>query len=131
MKRWTTITNVGYYETIREDAGEGETNWTVSQHARRGDKVFLYVCAPVSAIVATAIVSEMPAREDDPGSIWCGLYFADMHNLCMLENPITRADLLLKFPDWRYWKQPRSGIQVPKEYEAQLDRLLSNERGRK
>lgn len=125
MNFWTTITNVGYYEIIQEDACDGETNWTINQHARRGDKVLLYVCAPVSAIVATAIVSETPTRDDDPASTWHGLYFADMHNLCMVPRPITRADLLAEFPGWRYWKQPRSGVQVPREYESRLEHLLS------
>jgi addiction module HigA family antidote len=59
MKTFTTITNVGYYYSIIEDAQTGETVWTINKNARSGDTVLLYVCAPVSAIVATATVSEL------------------------------------------------------------------------
>ena len=109
MKRalFTTITNVGYYETIREDAQETATNWTISRHARPGDDVLLY---------------------DDPGSEWLGSYFADMHSLRMLDRPIKRTDLRVAFPDWRYWKQPRSSVRVPDEYVEPLRTAISPDR---
>jgi hypothetical protein len=120
MNTFTTITNVAYYETLKADAGEGDTNWTINRHAKRGGQVLLYVCAPVSAIVAVAEVSDSPEREDDPTSEFIGLYFSNMHGLRMLAEPITRNMLLAAFPAWGYWKQPRTGVKVPVEYTARL-----------
>lgn len=125
MNTFTTITNIAYYETLIEDAGEGETNWTINRNARRGDRVLLYVCAPVSAIVAIAEVSDTPVQETNPSSEWRGLYFSNMHGLRMLEKPITRAKLLVAFSTWGYWKQPRTGVQVPAEFIPTLNELLN------
>jgi hypothetical protein len=124
MAIFTTITNVGYYETIREDSASGETEWTINKNARPGDMVLLYVCAPVSAIVAKAIISEEPYLNEDLNSEFLGLYFAEMSGLKMLEKPLTRKELIWEFPHWRYWTQPRNSIQVPKVFEVVLKNLL-------
>lgn len=123
MTTWTTITNVSYYETLKEDAGEGETTWSINRGARAGDQVLLYVCAPVSAIVARAELSTAPWLDNDPTSEWFRTYFADMHGLRMLNHPLTRVALLHEFPDWGYWKQPRNSAKVPPEFELKLSDL--------
>lgn len=119
-------TNADYYETLREDAAEGETNWSVSKHTRRGDRILLYVCAPVSAVVAEGFASEDAYLDDDPGSEWFGKYFVEMHGLRMLERPVTRAELMARFPQWGYWKQPRACVRVPDAYRQDLERLVSD-----
>lgn len=119
-----TVTNVEYYEVLRDDAGEGETNWSVNRHTRRGDRILLYVCAPVSAVVATGYASEDAYLEDDPQSEWFGKYFVDMHGLTMLDKPVTRAELIARFPEWGYWKQPRNCVRVPALYEAAVREMI-------
>lgn len=125
MKTFTTITNVGYYYSLIEDAKTGETVWTINKNARSGDTVLLYVCAPVSAIVATAIVSDNPFIDNDINSEFFGSYFAEMENLSLLGEKLTRHNLREIFPNWGYWKQPRNSVEVPTIYKTELERILS------
>lgn len=118
---YVTVSNAGYLEVLREDASAGgESNWTLSRHARPGDRVLLYLKAPVSAIVAWGGVASIPMREDDPSSPWHGHFMADLHGISMLPRPIERLSLCVAFPDWRYWKQPRQSVRVPGVHEALL-----------
>lgn len=121
---WVTVTNQSYYETIRDDAAEGETNWTITRRASRGDKVLLYCTAPISAIVAQAEIASAPVRDEDPKSMWYGSWFSDMTGLRMVEPLLRRSSLLSTFPDWKYWKQPRLPTHVPEIYLPQLGVLL-------
>jgi hypothetical protein len=121
---YTTITNSDYYQNLQDDSREGSTAWTINRHAKSGDLVLLYVCAPVSAIVATAIVVDEPEQDLDPNSIWFKSYFAEMENLRMLKEPISRNALLKGFSSWRYWTQPRNSVAVPREYEGEIRRLV-------
>jgi hypothetical protein len=57
MKTFTTISNQEFHDILLEDAVAGKTNWTVSKYCRPGDRILLYICAPVSAIVATGILA--------------------------------------------------------------------------
>jgi hypothetical protein len=125
---FTTITNAAFYEVLREDAESHQTNWTVNRHAKPGDEVLLYVCAPVSAVVAIGVIETVPELCEDPGSEWFGSYFADIHSLVMLEVPLTRTFLCAEFPTWRYWKQPRLSCLVRPEYASRLRELLTSER---
>lgn len=114
---FTTITNYEYYDTLLTDAhDDGTTNWTINKAARPGDTVLLYVCAPVSAIVAVARVSSIPELCEDPQSAWFDKHFADMHDLQLLTLQVGRHNLLEDLPSWRYWKQPRNSIRVPDEF---------------
>lgn len=121
----TTITNAAFYEILREDAEEHQTNWTVNRHAKPGDEILLYVCAPVSAIVAIGIIETVPELCEYPSSEWFRSYFADIHSLMMLEVPLTRAFLCAEFPAWRYWKQPRLSALVPPEFAEPIRRLIT------
>jgi uncharacterized protein YsxB (DUF464 family) len=125
---YTTVSNAAFYEALREDSAEGETNWTINRHARRGDHVIMYVCAPVSAIVATATVATDPEQDDDPASEWFGHYLADMKDLTLLAEPVTRARLVADFPGWGYWKQPRNSVRVPERVLAGLKMLVGSAR---
>lgn len=124
MKTFTTITNPEFYDLIVADAKEHETDWTISRHARPGDRVLLYVTAPISCVVAQAFVISEPRLEEDPASEFVGSYFADMDGLEMLTHPIARETLRKCFPDWGYWKQPRNSVEVPEEYLNHLDLLI-------
>lgn len=127
---FTTITNVAYFHSIEADSVVGETLWTINKNARPGDTVLLYVCAPVSAIVATAIVSDMPYLDEDVNSEFFGSYFAEMENLKLLDVKVTRHQLRQEFPDWRYWTQPRNSVRVPDEYLPKLEKMLGVKTGR-
>lgn len=122
---YVTISNFEFYDCLKEDADQGETNWTISRNARVGNRILLYICAPVSAVVAVATLATTPERNDDPSSEWFRHYMADMCGLRMLAEPITRAMLLDQFPGWRYWKQPRNSALVPAQFLEPLEQLLS------
>lgn len=124
MRTYTTVTNPEFYDQIVKDAQAHETDWTINRHARPGDRVLLYVTAPISAIVAQAFIVETPRLEENPESPFVGLYFADMEGLEMLKTPITRDMLLRRFPDWRYWKQPRQSVEVHPMFVSSLDMIL-------
>lgn len=123
-RTYVTPSNVAYYETLCEDAGAGESNWTISRHARRGDRMVLYICAPVSALVAVATIATHPELDDDPSSEWYGHHFADVRDLRLLREPIKRVVLRMAIPDWRYFKQPRNCVAVPPQFEPKLSELL-------
>lgn len=120
MKIYTTITNVAFYHALKEDALNGETEWSINRLARPGDMVLLYVCAPVSAIAATAFIAEPPYLEEDVNSPFFNTYFAKMDNLKMLDVSITRHQMRELFPDWRYWIQPRNSVVAPTEFQPQV-----------
>lgn len=121
---YTTVTNPTFYDTLRADAAQGETNWTINPHARRGDTVLLYVCAPIMAIVATATLSTDAELLDDISSDFFGAFVADMHGLRLLEKPLTRAEMMRRLPEWGWPRQPRQSVRVPEEFRPQLERLL-------
>ena len=107
MDTYTTISNKEFYEVLQEDAAAGETNWTVSKHCRPGDRILLYICAPISAIVAVGILASDPTEDTDPTSIWFGHWLADITELRMLAEPLKRQNLIDEFPTWGYWRQAR------------------------
>lgn len=121
---YVTVTNEEFYAVLREDAEAGETNWTVSRHVRRGDRIALYVCSPVCAVVAAGEASTDAELCDDPSNEWYGHHFIDIHGLRMLREPVTRKALLAEFPGWGFWKQPRVGVRVPDCYLPGMGRLL-------
>jgi hypothetical protein len=126
MKRriYTTITNQEFYELLKEGAEQGTTNWTINQNAQVGDIVCLYVKAPTSAIVAVAIIETKPELCENPQSPWFGSYFAEMHSLYMLTEPMTRDFLIEAFPIWRYWRQPRTSSRVPDPFVNRMADLI-------
>ena len=119
-----TVSNAEFYEVLLEDSEQGETNWTISRHARPGDRMLLYICKPISAVVAVCTVATMPEQIDDPTNEWFGSFMADMQSLQMLKEPIERTALIERFPTWGYWKQPRNSVRVPEPYVEQIDSLV-------
>ena len=118
-----TVSHADYLGTLLEDSSAGgESNWTLSRHARPGDRMLIYLKAPVSAIVAWGRVSSVPLRLDEPDSPWFGHFCADIEALSMTPSRVSRDALLNAFPMWRYWMQPRTSVRVPDEY---IERLMS------
>lgn len=126
MNTFTTITNVLYFHALQEDAKTGETDWSINKNAKPGDRVLLYVCAPISAIVATAYISDAPYLDEDINSMWFNTWFAEMEELKMLGIKITRHELREIFPDWGYWKQPRNSVLVEQKYLPKLDDVIKS-----
>lgn len=121
---YTTITNIAYYQALVEDAADGETCWSINKNAKPGDLVLLYVCAPISAVAATAVIADEPFLEESINSEFFGTWFAEMNDLALLKFPLERRWLVERFPAWGYWKQPRSSIAVPQAFEPELRRLI-------
>jgi hypothetical protein len=129
MRRiFTTVTNIEFYDILREDSAQGETNWTVSPHVRHGDLIALYVAAPISSIVAIGEATNDAEEDTDPSSVWFRHSLCDIHNLRMLDKPITRKELLIEIPEWRWPRQPRGPALVPPEYTPLLDALMMQPR---
>lgn len=122
---WITPSNAIYYEDLVEDCASGETLWSISKHAQCGDRVLLYICAPVMAIVAAATLMADPQLLDAPENEWHGTYMAAMGGLRLLETPISRRLLMQTFPGWRYWLQPHRPSKVRDEFVSGLDVLLA------
>jgi hypothetical protein len=76
------------------------------------------------AIVAEGEASTDAELDDDPSSMWFNHYLVDIHNLRMLDKPITRATLMSEIPDWGWPRQPRAFARVPKQHLLTLERLL-------
>jgi hypothetical protein len=125
MSVFTTITNIEYYQSLVDDAVEGETVWSINKNAKPGDVVLLYVCAPKSAIVATAIIADIPYLEENINSEFFNTWFAEMNELILLNTSISRHHLREIFHDWGYWKQPRNSVQVKTEYLSELLPLVA------
>jgi hypothetical protein len=124
-RTFITVTNVEFYGVLREDATAGETNWTVSRHVRRGDRIALYVAVPVCAVVAVGDASTDAEYCDEPSSEWFGHHFIDIHGLRILPRPVTRAALLAECPGWGWPKMPGTGVRVPDAYLSTVERLLT------
>lgn len=117
----TAISNEDFYTSLRADPETHVSNWTVTSHAQPGDRVALYICAPVQAIVAAATVATEPYLMDDPPhSEYFGKWLVNVEDLFWLTPPIGRKSLRAEFYEWRYWRQPRSSIIVPGKYAALL-----------
>lgn len=123
MKSFTTITNFGFYQNLLDDSIVGSTEWTINKSAKPGDLVYLYVCQPKGAIVATAVIADLPYLDEDLNSVFFGHWFASMENLRMLDISISRPQLRQLFPDWGYWKQPRNNIEIPAQYCGLMEKI--------
>ncbi len=66
-KEWLVPANPKYYDVEAAFAGSDEINWKQGAGIRKGDTVYLYVAAPVSAILYRCEVTEtdIPYRYDD------------------------------------------------------------------
>ncbi len=120
-----TVTNPEFYDMLREDAAAGETNWTVSKHVRAGDRIALYVSAPVCAVVAVGEATTDAEYCDDPSNEWYEHYFIDIHGLRMLSEPVTRAQMLNECRGWGWPKMPGVGVRVPNAYLQTIERLMA------
>lgn len=123
-----TITTIDYLPSLEAEArGEfepGDTWWTVNRHVKAGDELYIYVCAPVQAIVAVGLAASDAAPNDNPQSEFFGGYMAEMENVRMLPKLIPRLALCDAFPEWRYWRQPRQSVRVPAEFVARLAEVI-------
>ncbi len=57
-KEWVVPANPKYYDIEHAFDGQDEIDWKQGSGIRAGDTVYMYVCAPVSAILYRCIVTE-------------------------------------------------------------------------
>ncbi len=109
-------------EEILRDASRttGRVNWTVPKHAQPRDRVFFYLVGPVSAIVATGIITE-PARlnrnKRDP---WFDYYMAGIRRVEVLPEPVSLLVLRQALPEWKYLNKVQGMATVPVGLRARL-----------
>lgn len=113
-------------EEILRDASRttGRVNWTVPKHAQPRDRVFFYLVGPVSAIVATGIITE-PARlnrnKRDP---WFDYYMAGIRRVEMLPEPVSLPVLRQALPEWKYLNKVQGMATVPVSLRTRLMECL-------
>ncbi len=95
--------------------------WTVPSKAKPGDILLVYILAPVSSLVASAEVLDVPVPGDEYG--WPGKHMAPIGNIQMLDPYITREELLKNFKGWKWPNSPQSACIVPIEFEKELQKL--------
>jgi hypothetical protein len=121
-----TITSPEYRESLEEMAAQGESDWwTCNRQVRCHDRIFLYMTAPDSAIVAIGYAASDARFNDKPQSMWHGHHIADIEGLTMLNRPVSRKELLERFPAWGYWKMPRLSVRVPDKFQAEFEGFIS------
>lgn len=105
-------------------ASGGAATWSSLKGVLPGEKVLIYCQRPHSAIVATAET----ASASKPGNRWP--YETTIHQVAMLEKPITRAEIAKRFPEWPWAKTARGGTRPPEEIAEWLwNRAGSNDPG--
>lgn len=124
-----TVSNPGFYQSLVKEPSLFQSNWTITSKARPGDRVLLYITAPISAIVASATISTEPEKDDEPQSPWRGHYISDIEDILIFIRPITRDDLRRCFGRWGYWKQPRNSVRVPQQYRDKMYALIRIAKG--
>ncbi|MDQ4121689.1 MAG: hypothetical protein M3209_09615 [Acidobacteriota bacterium] len=103
---------------ILEPNEDGEIIWTVPKSAKTDDEVFIYITAPLSAIVARAKCAENSWLQEHPLSDWQGYYMAELADVEIFpeEKRIAMKTLRSLFPDWRWLSFPRQNVRVPQEF---------------
>lgn len=99
--------------------------WTIIQSARKGDRVLFYMTQVDKAILVRGRVASETWREEDEREEFHGRYFAEIDELDVLERPITRAELMRRFPKWGYWFQAQAAHRVPDEYAEEVLEFFS------
>jgi hypothetical protein len=85
---------------LEYDLQLGQTVWAVTRDAAPGDRVWFYLAAPVSAIVATGIVkSEIKYQEGDMQP-WARHFVATIGELEIVRQ-VSMTVLKRAFPDWQ------------------------------
>ncbi|HRH40460.1 MAG TPA: hypothetical protein PKY82_02360 [Pyrinomonadaceae bacterium] len=121
---FTSINNVDSFAGLMENGELSSFHWIVNHHALIGNLVLFYFDSPISAIVATAQVSNIPILVSESESEWFGKYAAEMSKFNLLAEPISQQDLIKFIPDWVYWKKPLNSVPVPERFLNIVDDLL-------
>ncbi len=66
--------------------------------------------------MAIGTVASDPRIQEDPLEGWYGRYIADIVDIQLLSRPIRLEEIRRRFPDWDYWRQPRTHICVPERF---------------
>ncbi|HEX8564104.1 MAG TPA: hypothetical protein VF648_00450 [Pyrinomonadaceae bacterium] len=95
-----------------------EFHWTVPKTAKADDEVFIYITAPLSAIVARAKCAENAWLQEHPLSDWQGYWMAELKDVEIFNEKKRIAMKLLRslFPDWRWLAFPRQNVRIPDEF---------------
>ena len=110
----------GSYEWLTELAkSKKSTWWSCGKETKKNDFLFIYAMEPDSAIVATAVA----ASDAKPDRKWH--YVADIKNIKVIEQPITRKEMLKEIPVWGWPQQPRRATYPDEKVILKLLKLTS------
>lgn len=111
----------GDYSAVHRLARRGGTaNWSCLKGSRPGDRVFIYIQSPHSALVAKAEVLANPVKSN----LGDYAYRAKTGRFELLPNRVSIQDLKREFPRWAWLRYPRGKAVVPDKYAKRLWRLV-------
>lgn len=110
---------------VASGATERVPGWRCPKNTARGDRLWFYIIAPESKIMAFGIA----LSDATLGTTW--KYETTIGDVEMLQLPITLNDLRNWFPNWGWPKQPRNMVYLDSTIAATLDRqVLEHARSR-
>ena len=90
----------------------GHSLWAVTKDTKPGDRVWIYIAKPISAIVATGIVSSDVIYQEGDYKPWAKHFIATIRQLEIVRatpmNVLKRA-----FPDWRKLREFEENFILP------------------
>jgi hypothetical protein len=98
--------------------------WGCMKSAKKGDELWFYIIAPISAIVACGTAM----RDAKPGDHWN--YDTKVGEITWIEPHITSTDLTEIFPEWKWGKSTRGKMLLNDKDAAKLRKFIKR-KGRK
>lgn len=115
------VVNGDYSELKKASKDKTRTfkHWSSLKDAKRGDDLWFYITAPVSAIVATGVA----LSDAHPGKNWP--YEATVGEVNWIENQISLNELRKMFPSWAWAKAARAKTHLTEQQAQALRKRLS------
>ena len=87
--------------------------WTANTKTREGDYAFLYVRAPISALVGLFEVVSDARRDDAVRASWHHPWVSNVRVECLFEQPLKLTTMRNDEELWKEWGLVRANFQAP------------------
>jgi hypothetical protein len=121
----------------RKPTRDGYYRWASHKDAKVGDRVLVYMQRPVSALIASGIVTSLK-KDALPGDL--AAYKTDLDDAYRYRAPLRQFRMLPKyksldelrreFPEWKWIDRPQGKINMTKHYPEFAEKLWAWARGR-
>lgn len=113
-----------HLESLNEEALNYEPDfemcWTCPATVKKGDKMLIYLLAPISAIVGEATFTSDAFQMNDTESEWFGKKMATYDFVKIYQEPISLHELRTLFPEWHWTQRPQGAVKIPEKAELNL-----------